>query len=203
MKKILLVEDDRLVLATMAGGLRDAGYEVCEAATGDEALRICEERRPDLVILDVRLPGISGIDVAERLAESCDTPFIFLTAYGDQKIVKSAVELGAMGYLIKPIEMQQLIPAVEAVLGRAGELRQLRDDQGHLRIALTQKRETSMAVGVLMERHGLSADDAFARLRDTARSQRRKVVDLATEIIAASETLNLSTRRADKPEAPE
>lgn len=203
MKKILLVEDDRLVLATMAGGLRDAGHEVLEASNGEAALRLCEEQRPDLVILDVRLPGISGIEIAERLAESCDIPFIFLTAFDDQKIVKSAVELGAMGYLIKPIDLQQLLPAVEAVLGRALDLKQLRDDQGHLRIALAQKRETSMAIGVLMERHGLSADDAFALLRDSARSQRRKVVDLAAEIISASEVLNLAGKSGGRQKLPE
>jgi response regulator NasT len=177
--RLLLVDDDRLVLTTMAAGLRQAGYLVDEADSGARALELCAQARPDLAVLDVRMSGLSGVEVAERLQEYA-IPFLFLTAYGEEELVRNAVKLGALGYLVKPIDIQQIVPELEAALGRAAEIK-------NLRIALDQKRETSVAIGILMERHHLTSEQAFEQLRNLARSQRRKVVEVAAAIVMASE----------------
>ena len=186
---ILIVDDDRLVLATLGGGLRAAGYRVTEAGDGDTALKLAPEVKPDLALLDVRMPGMSGVQLAERLGE-LGLPFIFLSAYGDPHIIQRAKELGALGYLVKPLDVPQIIPELEAALARAREIRELKQTGENLSAALESGRETSMAIGILMERRGLDRSRAFEALRSTARSQRRRVHDVAAEIVSALETLN-------------
>ena len=104
---ILVVDDDRLILATLAKGLRQADYGVSEANSGEDALRLASAVKPDLALLDMRMPGMSGIELAQRLT-SDEIPFIFLSAYGDAEIVKQAAEHGALGYLVKPLDVPQI-----------------------------------------------------------------------------------------------
>lgn len=189
MTKVLIVDDDRLILATLAAGLRHAGYEVFEANSGELALERLPEIAPDLLVLDVRMGEVSGLDVAGRLQET-QIPILFLTAFGDDEIVQNAIKYGATGYLVKPIDVPQLIPAIETALARAVELREQRVMTGHLHIALDQKRETSVAIGILMERHGLDSDQAFDLMRQRARSQRRKMIEVAEEIVQAGHVLS-------------
>lgn len=197
MTKVLIVDDDRLVLTTLAAGLRHAGYDVCEASSGEQALELVPTVAPDLIVLDVRMGEISGVAVAEQLQGS-RVPILFLTAYGDDQIVQTAIKFGAMGYLVKPIDVSQLIPAIETTLVRARELRESQEMEGHLRVALDQKRETSVAIGVLMERHGLSSDQAFELMRQRARSQRRKMADIATEVVRAGDVLSFEDKITQK-----
>jgi response regulator NasT len=189
--RLVLVDDDRLILATLARGLRNVGYEVTEAASGRDALRLCPEIKPDLAILDIRMPDISGIDVARRLKAETNTPFIFLSAYNDMETVGQAIEEGALGYLVKPVYVSQMVPAIEAALVRAAEIRNLKETEAHLNIALASGRETSIAIGLLMERFRLNADEAFESLRSFARAERRKVKDVAADMISAAETINV------------
>lgn len=189
MPHILLVDDDRLILATLGNGLRRAEYSVSEANSGEEALRLAEERKPDLALLDMRMPGMSGIELAQRLT-GMGIPFIFLSAYSDEPLVKNAAERGALGYLVKPLDVPQIIPSIEAALGRAREIRELRETEEQLSSALEADRETSVAVGILMERRGLDRQEAFETLRTSARAQRRKLKDLAAEIVKAAEVIN-------------
>lgn len=191
-KRILLADDDRLVLATMGQGLRDAGYEVLEATDGEAALRLCESEAPELAILDMRMPGMTGVEAAHYIREKTDVPFMFLSAYGDKEVVQLAVEEGALGYLVKPIDIPQLVPAIEAALARAEEFRQLRKSQDDLTTALEGGRETSMAVGLIMERYRLTRQTAFEALRFHARSERRKLASVASEFLDAAESLCLS-----------
>lgn len=188
--RVLVVDDDRLVLATLAKSLRQWGYEVAEASSGETALKLALETNPDLVLLDVNMPRMSGLEVAESLRAQTMIPFIFLTAYGDTDIVKQATEHGAMGYLVKPIDISQIVPAIEAALARGKELGQLRETETQLSTALANSRETSIAVGILMEREHLDRHSAFDVLRDYARSQRRKIKDVAEELIRAIEFAN-------------
>ena len=188
--RVLVVDDDRLVLATLAKGLRQWGYEVAEAASGETALKLALETKPDVVLLDVNMPRISGLEVAKSLHAQTMIPFIFLTAYGDADIVKQATEQGAMGYLVKPVDISQIVPAIEAALARGKELGQLRETESQLSTALANSRETSIAVGILMEREHLDRHSAFDVLRDYARSQRRKLKDVAEELIRAIEFAN-------------
>lgn len=188
-KKILIADDERLIVATLAQGLGQFGYEVISTLSGEEAVQICERELPDLAILDVRIPDVNGLDAARSIRERTDVPFIFLSAYGDSTTVDQAVEEGALGYLVKPVDVPQLVPAVEAALARAKELRELRKKQSDLRSGMLEGRAISVAVGLLMERCRISEETAFDVLRAEARFQRRKVHDLTADITQTFNTL--------------
>jgi len=189
---LLLVDDERLVLATLAQGLSKAGYAVSTAESVDEAeALLASGERPDLVILDVSMPGRSGLELAERLHSFDHIPFLLLTAYSDQAIVEQAAACGALGYLVKPVDTRQLVPAIEAALARAAELRSLRMTGQQLQNALDGEREISIAVGITMVQYRLGRKAAFELLRKTARSQSRRLAELAIDVIKASEALNL------------
>ena len=198
---LLIADDDRLVLATLADGLRRAGYTVLEAASGDEAVAIACEQSPDLAILDMRMPGRSGAEVAVWLREHTDTPFIFLSAYGDTAVVEAAVRAGALGYLVKPLDVQQILPSIDAALMRGRELNALLEEEAQLSTALRLGRQTSLAVGILMARHQLTEQVAFNRLRAQARAERRKVSDLAAELIQVLEA-TAETSASDRSARP-
>lgn len=189
--KVLLVDDDRLVLFTLADGLSQAGYAVQACVSAEEALRVIAVALPDMAVLDVRMPGQSGIELARHLREAAEVPFIFLSAYSESDLVKQAAEHGALGYVVKPADIPQLVPAIEAALARASELRGLRATGEQLQVALNESREVSMAVGLIMERRRLDRQAAFELLRSSARSQRRRIGEVAQEILAAAELLNV------------
>ena len=187
--KVLVVDDDRLVLTTLSNSLGKVGYAITSAASGGEALELIERESFDLVILDIRMPDISGIDVSTRL-NTKGIPFLVLTAYGDTELVESMIGKGAFSYLIKPVDVEQIVPAIEAALNRSGEIKQLRETEQNLRFALEGDRNTSKAVGILMERYRLTGEDAFQMLRMHARSQRRKLTEVAKELVSAETILN-------------
>lgn len=114
--KILVVDDDRLVLATVTHGLAKAGYEIIDADNGDDAILLARQHRPDLALLDIRMEGMSGFDVAAYLRESLQTPFMFLSAFADDDTVAQVRALGAVAYLVKPLDIAQIVPTVEAAL---------------------------------------------------------------------------------------
>ena len=186
---ILVVDDDRLVLADLSRGLRDAGYRVSAAADGELALKLIEKDTPDLALLDVRMPGMNGISLAKQLGAR--VPFLFLSASSDSETVQSASEQGALGYLVKPLDISQILPSLQAAMARATERGQLREKENQLTAALAASRETAMALGVLMERKGLNRDQAFELLRSHARSSRTSVQAVASGILEASEKLNI------------
>ena len=188
---ILVVDDDRLIVATLKLGLEKAGYRVLEATSGEAAMSLAESTPADLALLDIRMPGMSGIELAALLDEQFQIPAVFLSAYNEHDVVDTAVRQGALGYLVKPLDVGQVLPTVGAALERAGELRQLRAQEDRLQKAVMSNRTTGTAVGVIMERQRLNATEAFEVLRRTARSQRRKIADVAQEIIAAAELVNL------------
>lgn len=187
---ILLVEDDRLILYTLARGLRDAGYEVLEADTGEYALEICHDKKPDLALLDVRMEGLSGLDVAQAL-QQMDVPFLFLSAYDDKEIVGNAIELGALGYLVKPLDIPQILPSLSAALKHADEIRILRESESNLSKALQNSHDISIAIGLLMERYDVNAEVAFETLRKYARDQRQKVVTVSHLLAERQLDLNM------------
>lgn len=197
-RHILVVDDDRLVLAALSEGLRAAGYHVTGATSGDDALAVASRDAPDLALLDVRMPGMDGIELGRRLRELADVPFLYLSAYGDQETVGQAVGEGALGYLVKPLDIAQILPAIEAAMMRAGEIRKLRKSEGQLTSALAGSREVSMAVGLLMMRDRINREQAFELLRGNARSRRRPIAEVARELLASAENLYTIT----KPKGP-
>lgn len=187
---ILIAEDEPASRRLLVTCLRQAGYQTLEATSGEEALQLAVAHAPALAILDIMLPGIKGTEVAERLRRETAVPFIFLSALDESDIVQRAVEAGALGYLVKPLNVPQLAPTIRAALERAEELRRLRAAESNLAAALAVGRSTSIAIGILMERHGLSQQQAFDQLKSSARASRRKVSELADQLVQATETLN-------------
>jgi response regulator NasT len=180
-QRILVAEDDPVILFTLAEALRRFGYEVLEARRGDEALALCREHRPDLAILDVQMPGMDGIAVSERLRAETDVPFMFLSAYDERELVDRAIAAGALGYLVKPVTVAQIAPAVSAALAR--EIRRLREAEQTLSAALRTNRDIATAVGLIMERYGASAQEGFEALRSYARSNRVTVHSVALKVV--------------------
>jgi response regulator NasT len=192
MRSLLLVEDDRLILSTLTSGLARAGYRVSTAESVDEAEAWLENNeRPDLVILDVQMPGRSGLELPKRLSELHHIPFILLTAHSEQEVIAQATTSGAMGYMVKPVDITQLIPAIETALSRAHEFQDLRGEKQQLQTALDADRIISVAVGITMDQRGIGRNGALELLRKTARSQHIKLVELASRIVDSRETLNL------------
>jgi response regulator NasT len=196
---ILVVDDDRLVLASLARGLRQAGYRVSEAANGEDAFAMAEKEPPDLALLDVRMPGISGLELGRTLRDKTGVPFLYLSAYGDHDTVKQATDEGALGYLVKPLDVQQIVPEIEAALARGRDIRKLRESEAQLNTALTGSRDVSTAVGLLMMRECLDRERAFELLRAHARSERRLIEDVAREVLASAEKLNAISKVKNAP----
>lgn len=194
LSRVLVADDNPDDLQVISDGLKAAGFEIFQAADGEQAERLALEHRPELSILDLRMPLKDGFEVAATL-HAADLPFIALTSYGDEEMVQRATDAGALAYLVKPLDIEQLVPAVQAALSRADEMRQLKESMEQMDRALSQGREISMVVGILMERCNLTAIQAFDALRDEARSQRRKIAEIAKEYLAAAETLHAMTSR--------
>jgi response regulator NasT len=203
--KILVVDDDRLVLAMVTHGLSQAGYEVIDADNGDDAILLARQHRPDIALLDIRMEGKTGFDVAQYLREVGHTPFVFLSAFSDEKTVAQVKALGALAYLVKPLEVGQIVPTIDAAFARAQEMRQAAEAQERagastqgvadaasapLDEAATLAAVVPLAVGVLMHRFSLNRADALARLRKTAATEGRSIATQAERLVSAVEELS-------------
>ena len=209
--KILVVDDDRLVLATVTHGLSQAGFEVIDTDNGDDAILLAREHRPALALLDIRMEGKSGFDVAETLRDAYGIPFMFLSAFADEATRKQVQALGALDYLIKPLDVGQIVPAVEAALARvrsaaavpapawAGAAEAVAGAAPAAAAAAAAvgtgpsaeplADPVPLAVGVLMHRHSLSRADALQRLRRLAADQKAGLAAQAERLLAAVEEL--------------
>ena len=201
--KILVVDDDRLVLATVSHGLAQAGYDVIDADNGDDAILLAREHKPDLALLDIRMEGMSGFDVAAYLRDQLHLPFMFLSAFADDETVQKVKALGAVAYLVKPLDIGQILPAVAAAIGNlpargpaAGVA-----GSGSAAAPATSPRlnepgrrpaeidPVAIAVGVLMHRYSLQRGQALERLHKLALSEQRGLRDQANRLVEAVELL--------------
>lgn len=191
--KILVVDDDRLVLATLTHGLAQAGYEVLDADNGDDAILLAREHRPELALLDIRMEGMSGFDVAAYLREYLQVPFMFLSAFADEATVAKVKELGAVAYLVKPLDIHQIVPAVEAAFAKRSERTPAppRPAPGE---AAVLEQLVPLAVGVLMHRYSLSRQEALGRLNKLADTEGRPLAEAAQRLVEAVELLALPGR---------
>ena len=189
---ILLVDDDPLLLDYLKTVLDHAGYDTVAAESAAEALQRVAEREADiaLALLDISMPGMSGLDLARRLKDHTAVAFMFLSSVDDAETARQAASHGAVGFVVKPVDAARLLPAFESALARADEIRQLRRTEANLNAALAAGRETSLAVGLLMARYQTDRNTAFEVLRDHARSSRRKINEVAEQLVSAEELLN-------------
>lgn len=214
--KILVVDDDRLVLATLTHGLSQAGFEVIDADNGDDAILLAREHRPELALLDIRMEGKSGFDVAAYLREYLQTPFMFLSAFADEGTIKQVKELGALTYLVKPLDIQQIVPAVEAAFAnrpkaKATEAAALTNAGGAVGSTAVKEGLPSptpesdvasgvagtdplnatvpIAIGLVMHRHSLTRRQALDKLSLQARQENLSMAAVCERLINAQEVL--------------
>lgn len=197
---VLLVDDDALLLALLARTLQAAGLRVRTADGAAQALALLdtEHLQPQLAVLDITMPGMSGLELAARMGA---VPYMFLSASDGPEIAEQAAAAGAVGFLLKPIDPAQLLPAVRAALARAAEIQELRAAEQRLTLALREGRETGIAVGVLMERYRTDRHGALRILRSHARSSQRKLNDVAADLLQAAETMNAFDATRPEPQA--
>ncbi len=189
---ILVVDDDRLVLATLVHGLAQAGYQVIDADNGNDAILLAREHRPELALLDIRMEGMSGFDVAETLRDKYRIPFMFLSAFSDDATVAQVKALGAVAYLVKPLDIRQIVPAVEAALANVGARRAAAPPAAPVAAPMALDPVVAMAVGVLMHRYSLTRSAALERLERQAQSEQRAPAEQAERLLQAVELLSSS-----------
>lgn len=189
--KILVVDDDRLVLATLTHGLSQAGFDVLDADNGDDAILLARQHRPGLALLDIRMEGLSGFDVAAYLREHLQIPFMFLSAFADEETVEKVKTLGAVAYLIKPLDIGQIVPTLKAAF--ANQPLPLAAAVSAVQAAPVQPADGSgqqawhIAIGMLMQRDALSRQQAMARLERLASAEQRSPAEQAIRLIEAWE----------------
>jgi AmiR/NasT family two-component response regulator len=183
--RILIAEDETIIRLDLRALLEGAGFEVCaEARDGVEAVELAASEKPDLAVLDVKMPRLDGIEAARRILEDQAIPIVMLTAYGQEELVSRAVEAGVFGYLVKPFRETDLLPAIRTARARHEELAALRDEADSLAEALAARKTIERAKGLLMEREGLSEQDAFARLRKASQVSGRPLRVVAEAVVA-------------------
>ena len=183
--RILVAEDETIIRLDLKALLERAGFEVCaEARDGEEAVALARSERPDVAVLDVKMPKLDGIEAARRILDERPIPIVMLTAYGQDELVGRAVEAGVFGYLVKPFREVDLLPAIQAARARHEELTALREQVDSLAEALAARKSIERAKGLLMEREGLSEQEAFARLRKASQVSGRPLRVVADAVVA-------------------
>jgi len=188
--KVLAVEDEGLVAAALTALLGNLGHQVVGLAKdGQEAVECAATLDPDLIIMDIRIPIMDGIETARTILGQKPIPIVLLTAYADENLARRAGEAGIMAYLVKPADKKQLGSTIEVALARFEELRTLRQEVHDLNEALETRKVVEQAKGILMKRLGLSEAEAFRRMQQTSRSNRVGLKDVAVKILRAEELL--------------
>ena len=189
---MLIAEDETIIRLDLRGMLEAAGLDVCaEARDGEEAVRLARESAPDLALLDVKMPRLDGVEAARRILDERPIPIVMVTAYGERDLVARAIEAGVFGYLVKPFRETDLLPAIATARARHEELRALREEADSLAEALAARKAIERAKGLLMQREGLTEEEAFARLRKASQISGRPLKVVAEALLA---TLGESAR---------
>ena len=185
MRRVVIAEDEALIRLDLREMLEEEGFTVvAEAADGEQAVALVEQHRPDLVVLDVKMPRMDGITAAERIAAARLAPVVMLTAFSQRELVERAREAGAMAYVVKPFGRADLVPAVELALGRFAELTALEREVGDLRERLETRKLMDRAKGVLQARHGLDEAAAYRWVQRTSMDRRLTMRQVAELILS-------------------
>lgn len=186
--RILIVDDESIIRLDLREMLTHLGYDVvAEAGDGEAGMDLARKLRPDLVIMDIKMPEVDGITAASTLTAEKIAPVVLLTAYSDQALVDRARDAGVVGYLVKPFREAELLPVIELSLARFAEFEALEREVGDLREALETRKVVERAKGVLMEVHGLAEAEAFRRIRKTSMDARKSMKEVAEAILLTYE----------------
>jgi AmiR/NasT family two-component response regulator len=187
--RILIADDESLILMDLREMLANLGYLVVgEASDGQSAVNMARELRPDLVVMDIKMPDMDGIEAARILTEEKIAPVVLLTAYSQRDLVERAKEAGVVGYITKPMRESDLTPAIEVAMARFSEFRALEKEVGDLKQTLETRKLVDRAKGVLMDTQGLTEAEAFRKIQKMSMNKRRPMKDVAEAIILAHQT---------------
>lgn len=182
--RVVIAEDEAIIRLDLKELLEEEGYDVVgETGRGDEAIELVRQTEPDLVILDIKMPGMDGLSAARHITSERLAAVLVLTAFSQRDLVDQARDAGALAYLVKPFQKSDLIPAMEMALGRHAELTSLERDVGNLAERLEARKAIDRAKGVLMDRHRKTEQEAWRYLQQQAMHNRVKVHDIARRVI--------------------
>jgi two-component system, response regulator PdtaR len=183
--RVVIAEDEALIRLDLKETLEEEGYEVVgETGRGDEAVELVESLKPDIAILDIKMPGKDGLEAAREIAGPRKAAVLILTAFSQRDLIEQARDAGALAYLVKPFQKSELLPAVEVALGRFREMQALDDEVQGLQEQLETRRVVDRAKGILMDKHGMGEADAFGFIQKTAMNERRSMRSVADEVVA-------------------
>jgi AmiR/NasT family two-component response regulator len=194
--RVVIAEDEAIIRLDLKEILESEGYEVVgETGRGDEAVELVASHAPDLAILDVKMPGLDGIEAARRITADKKVAVLILTAFSQRNLIEDARDAGVSAYLVKPFQRSELVPAIEVALARFVEFRAIEEEHARLSgevATLEEKLETRQLVdrakGVLMDSFGMAEAEAFSFIQQTAMSRRARMRDIAQEVIDGSLT---------------
>lgn len=188
--RVLIADDESIRLMNLAAQLRGLGCEVVgEAADGVQAIELARQTRPELVILDIKMPHLDGIEAAQRITAERPVPIILITAYGERELAERAIEAGVFGYLMKPVAEEDLHPAIMLAMSRFREFQVLRQELQNVKEALETRKLVEQAKGILMDRLHLSEAEAFRRMQLQSQRENKKMAEIARAIITAAKLM--------------
>jgi len=195
-RRVVVAEDETLIRLDLVEMLGEEGYDVVgEAGDGELAIELVESLRPDLVVLDVKMPRLDGITAAKRIAEARLAPVIILTAFSQRDLVERAREAGAMAYLVKPFDKSSLVPAIEMAVSRYAELTQLESEVADLTERLETRKIVDRAKGQLQTRFKMSEPEAFRWIQKAAMDKRTTMREVAQVVISETDSAGKSSAR--------
>ncbi len=182
--RVVIAEDETIIRLDLKEILEEEGYEVVgETGRGDEVVDLVKSTQPDLAILDIRMPGMDGLAAAREITGERRAAVLILTAFSQRNLIEEARDAGALAYLVKPFQTNELIPAIEVALGRFAEMKALEQENKNLEEQLETRRWVDRAKGMLMDRHGKSEAEAFRFIQQAAMRERQTMRLVAKRIV--------------------
>lgn len=185
--RVIVADDESLVRVDLRESLTELGYLVVgEVGDGQSAVNMARELNPDVVVMDIKMPGMDGIEAARILTQEKVSPVVLLTAYSQKDLIERAKEAGVVGYLVKPFRETDLAPAIELALARFAEFRALQEEVGNLTEALETRKKVERAKGILMEKQGMTEAEAFRKIQKMSMNTRKPMKEVAEAIVLAN-----------------
>jgi AmiR/NasT family two-component response regulator len=193
--RVIIADDESVIRMDLREMLTNLGYLVIgEVGDGRSAVNLARELRPDVVIMDIKMPDMDGIDAAKVLTEERISPVLLLTAYSQQELIERAKDAGVVGYIVKPFRESDLSPAIEVAVARFAEFRALEKEVGDLKLALETRKLVDRAKGILMDSQAITEAEAFRKIQKMSMNTRKPMKEVAEAIILAQQASAASSQ---------
>jgi response regulator NasT len=182
--RVVIAEDEAIIRLDLKETLQEQGYEVVgETGRGDEAVTLVADLKPDLAILDIKMPGMDGLSAAREITAARGAAVLILTAFSQRDLIEEARDAGALAYLVKPFQTSEIIPAIEVALGRFQEMRALEEEVSTMQEVVEDQKWIGRAKGILMDELGFKEHEAFEWIRSTAMTERVRMREISRRVI--------------------